>query len=56
MLMLGPRARTEASAPVLRFLRETVQLDKPGAVQHKPRRQPEAPRVIAEATPQPANL
>lgn len=56
MLMLGPRARTEAATSVLRFLRETVQMESSSAVQQRTRRQPETPRVITEPAPQPAIL
>ncbi len=44
--MLGPRARTEAAAPVLRFLREAVQPEKLAATQQKSRRRPESSATV----------
>lgn len=55
VLMMGTRARTEAAAPVLRFLREAVQHDH-GASQQKSGSRTEAPRILPETVLQPANL
>jgi DNA-binding transcriptional LysR family regulator len=54
MLMLGPRARTETAAPVLRFLREAVQPDKLAASPQRPRRRPDSTVPVTETTAQPA--
>jgi DNA-binding transcriptional LysR family regulator len=56
MLMLGPRARTEAAAPVLRFLREAAHPDKPAATQQKSRRRPESSAAVTESVTQAAIL
>ncbi|MEO8306719.1 MAG: LysR family transcriptional regulator [Pseudomonadota bacterium] len=54
MLMLGPRARTEAAAPVLRFLREVAQPEKIAATQHTPRRRVRAAAAVTETAVLPA--
>jgi DNA-binding transcriptional LysR family regulator len=56
MLMLGPRARTEAAAPVLRFLREVAQPEKVAATQQKTRRRAQTSPPVTEVAAQAAVL